>query len=363
VSYSVDKIDRVLKILEENHYYPFGLKHTNYNSGNKKYYEEDIVQPIGIAVAEAPAVLEAFGKKIIQTLPNDGVMYKYKYNGKELQDELGLNMYDYGARNYDPAMGRWMNMDALSEKYYPISPYVYAINNPMFFVDPDGNYIEIYYGTGSKEHQRYEYKKNRDYSAIDSPFLADALKALDALYTSSDIEVDGKCVNIMQTLMNSDKELSVAKSHEGTGSRFSPGKKFSDANKTSGQFYNNIGTIYFDNGSGVLFDDTRDAKSDQLVREYFSGSLPKTAKVNSATSELGHEMGHGYGFLTDPSSYWNRKEDTSGHSQTPFFKNKEEAKATTLSTQINIQLGENPRNNHRGATVPTQGVLSNKIKQ
>jgi len=52
--------------------------------------------------------------------------YKYKYNGKEWQDELGLNFYDYGARNYDPAIGRWMNLDALSEKYYHISPYIYV---------------------------------------------------------------------------------------------------------------------------------------------------------------------------------------------------------------------------------------------
>jgi RHS repeat-associated protein len=141
VSYSVDKIDRVLKILEENHYYPFGLKHTNYNSGNKKYYEEDIVQPIGMVVAEAPAVLEAFGKKIIQTLPNDGVMYKYRYNSKEWQDELGLNVYDYGNRMYDPADGRWWQTDEKAEFYVSASPYSYALNNPVNAIDPDGKLV------------------------------------------------------------------------------------------------------------------------------------------------------------------------------------------------------------------------------
>jgi len=311
-------------------YYPFGLLHEGYNQDNSQ-----------------------------------AVDYKYGYNAKEFQDELGLNMSDYGARNYDPALGRWMNIDAMSEKYYPISPYIYAINNPMFFVDPDGNYIEIYFGPNSKNHQRYDFQKDRDYSAIEaiSPFLADALRALDAIYQASNIEVDGKTVNIMDGIMNSEKELSVAKSCEDCGSNFGAGRAFSDRNNNSASAYNNIGTIYFDNKNGVLFDDVKDSKSDVLQKQLASGKFAKTAKTNSPTSLFGHEMGHAFGFFTDPSSYWKRKEDTSSQSQVPYFKNQEEARATTLSTQINIRLMENPRLNHRGTGVQTQGVLSNKIKK
>ncbi|MDR2149133.1 MAG: RHS repeat-associated core domain-containing protein [Tannerella sp.] len=62
----------------------------------------------------------------------------YKYNGKEFVHQDGLNLYDYGARRYDPARIEFTTMDPLAEKYQWISPYAYCNNDPVNFVDPTG---------------------------------------------------------------------------------------------------------------------------------------------------------------------------------------------------------------------------------
>ncbi|SNR17632.1 DUF6443 domain-containing protein [Tenacibaculum jejuense] len=94
------------EIVEESNYYPFGLRHKGYNN---------ITNSLGNSTAQ-----------------------KFGYNGMELNEELGLEWHDFGARNYDAALGRWMNLDPLAEEMRRHSPYNYAFNNPVYFIDPDG---------------------------------------------------------------------------------------------------------------------------------------------------------------------------------------------------------------------------------
>ena len=93
------------EIREENSYYPFGLKMKGFNN--------------------------------VVT----GRDHKYGYGNKEEQLELGLDWIDITARNYDPALGRWMNIDPLADAKGQIhnTPYGYAMNNPIHYTDPDGN--------------------------------------------------------------------------------------------------------------------------------------------------------------------------------------------------------------------------------
>src|SRR5690554_1549593 len=109
--------------LEENHYYPFacperrrrGLTHDGYQPHHR------------IIGLEGPGA----NVTIIPTSPNVGDPYKYKFGGKEYQDEFDINFYDFGARNYDAALGRrrtefievWMNVDPLAEQMRRHSPY------------------------------------------------------------------------------------------------------------------------------------------------------------------------------------------------------------------------------------------------
>ena len=76
----------------------------------------------------------------------------YKYNGKEFDTKKGLNWYDYGARHYDAALGRFTTNDRFAEKYYSMSPYQYGANSPVVNIDVNGDSIRICTETQSFGH-------------------------------------------------------------------------------------------------------------------------------------------------------------------------------------------------------------------
>ena len=108
LSYTDSNNDGVItagtEIVEESNYYPFGLKHKGYN-GN--------VSSLGNSVAQ-----------------------KFGYNGKELEESLGLDLYEMDMRQYDPAIARWTSIDPVI--HHSMSTYNAFDNNPVFWADPSG---------------------------------------------------------------------------------------------------------------------------------------------------------------------------------------------------------------------------------
>ncbi len=85
------------------------------------------------------------------------------YNGKEIQDDFGLYRYDYGARFYDPQLGRWHVQDRFAEKYLNFSPYQYGGNNPIKNIDINGDSLMVVTLRGlDKENPKL---KDREYFA------------------------------------------------------------------------------------------------------------------------------------------------------------------------------------------------------
>ncbi|MFM7430999.1 MAG: RHS repeat-associated core domain-containing protein, partial [Flammeovirgaceae bacterium] len=93
-------------VVASDDYYPFGLAFNSYSREN--------------------------------TTPQD-----YKYNGKEEQTELGLGWLDYGARMYQPELGRFFTQDRFADKYLDLTPYHYGANNPIFFNDINGDSLIV----------------------------------------------------------------------------------------------------------------------------------------------------------------------------------------------------------------------------
>ena len=109
------------------------------NDGKYHYYLQDHQGNNRVVMSQDGSVEETnhyypFGG----VFASSGNVQPYKYNGKELDTKKGLNWYDYGARFYDAAVGRFTTVDPSAENYYPVSPYAYCGSNPVNRVDPTG---------------------------------------------------------------------------------------------------------------------------------------------------------------------------------------------------------------------------------
>ena len=99
-------IETSSEIFKEINYYPNGLTHAGYNN----------------SVSSS----------------SNSTVNGFLFIGKEIQTDYDIEWYDFGARNFDPSLGRWMNIDPLAEDMRRHSPFNYSFNNPIYFMDPDG---------------------------------------------------------------------------------------------------------------------------------------------------------------------------------------------------------------------------------
>lgn len=117
----------------------------------------------------------------MQTAPVPfGITLRDGYTGKENQNlDFSTNYTDFGARQYNPALRRWMTPDPLSEKYYGISPYAFCNNNPVNFVDPDGEFPFFANFVGAFVSAGVEYGSQVIGNVVSKGFSAEAFTNVD----------------------------------------------------------------------------------------------------------------------------------------------------------------------------------------
>ena len=101
----------------------------------------------------------------------------YKYNGKEFDTKKGLNWYDYGARYYDAALGRFTTVDPSSENYYAFNPYSYCVNNPIKYIDPDGKDFIIWYKDSNGKQAYFSFNGKNAAMAPNNSFVNAVVEA------------------------------------------------------------------------------------------------------------------------------------------------------------------------------------------
>lgn len=218
----------------------------------------------------------------------------YKYNGKEVLEEMNIGLQNYGMRMYDNVIGRFTTKDRFAEKYATMSPYQYGANNPVKYVDVNGDSIKIgdlNYVPGMKTSDKY------------SEYINNVIESLNFIFNNG-----GK--KEIKKLSNSINNYFILESNKTGEYNFEP-------NSTEG------GTIRF---------------NDKEVYEFGEGN------VQSAVVTLAHEIDHASkneDFLRKAQKSGNFDKLIDFHTLDPETKAKEEKRATYgLERKIAIKLGQ-----------------------
>ncbi|AZA77617.1 RHS repeat-associated core domain-containing protein [Chryseobacterium sp. G0186] len=227
-----------LEIVDANDYYPFGMNHLK--TGNAFY--------------------------------GQGSYKNYKYNGKELQE---TGMYDYGARMYMADLGRWGVVDPLAEKMTRYSPYNYAFNNPLRFIDPDGRQ--------AKDWIKMVDRETNKTTVTYDPNITTAAQAKDANYKNVDsVGKTGEITNsngkVTHTLNADGSVTNVAENSSTYGSSDIGGVQVNAADNT-GSFWSFSANFAFGGGAGFSFGQVTDSNKETDFFFSLNGNLGLSASA------------------------------------------------------------------------------------
>lgn len=178
-----------------------------YNENNTYYYLKDHLGNIRVTIDEEGEVkgyddYYPFGLRKAKRSFNDGnTSDPYKYSSKELDEENGLDWYYFGARYYDAEIGRFLSVDRFADKYPSMTPYQYAANNPILFVDVNGDSVWINY-TDKNGSYRFLYTQGMSAKSLDgsAAYIVNILNS---------VNIDKKGNNLLSTLTGSSNNYEV----------------------------------------------------------------------------------------------------------------------------------------------------------
>lgn len=257
-------------LLEEEHYYPFGLP------------------------------MAGLSSKSVGKLP-----IKYAFNGKELQSQefgpgTGLQWHDFGARMYDHQTGRWLSPDPHAARYDWISPYAFAFNNPMQVSDPTGR-DGVVTGSGKSEKDPYVIHANYYMYGMTDEQAAAFAKAVEAYNNAGVMQIaaDGQTVFVKFEIGYGRFETKAeAKEAAGNDVVKQGTAQYSFGNTVT------VGSVPGEQnrdayGRANNYEITLDENKMQAAVSQFKGVTIEQLRTGTAIHEIGHNLGGVHG---DPGS-------------------------------------------------------------